>query len=90
MTHAEGPAVSPPDRGLTIGAVVGALPQALLLTLMLLGVATADNLAERQTYGLLVWPEVTIVPISVLIGLVCLSQPASRPFGRGGAPWPAP
>jgi hypothetical protein len=36
-----------------------------------------------QPFGLLVVPQIMIVPISMLICLVCLRWPASRPFGRG-------
>ena len=72
----------PVNRGRNLGVTLSVLPQVLLLVLLVLGLVLQGE--ENRAYlALLVFPELTIVPVSVLVGLVCLPFAEARPFGKG-------
>lgn len=81
MTPFGGPAATPPARGQTLGAVLGALPHVLLMAFLILQLIV--NPEARPFMVLLVIPELAIVPVGVLVGGVCMTQPYARAFGRG-------
>ena len=71
--------------GFRAGAVIGAVPQALLCGAVVYRVAIADDPADPVLYGLYVVLVVFIVAglVSVTAGLLCLIRGGARPFGQG-------
>ncbi|GAA1533234.1 hypothetical protein GCM10009827_059070 [Dactylosporangium maewongense] len=83
MTPFVGPAATPPARGQTLGAVLGALPHVLLMAFLILQLIVNGDPEARSFMVLLVIPELAIVPVGVFVCGVCMTQPYARAFGRG-------